>query len=469
MPKANAVRILSAMTLRSTALLVTLLLCFATPLTRAAPQVLEGRFETTFQTKGRKAVSMDFETVKLAIAIDRDATKTHGESRIQFRASEQGYPYFLLDAPIDSATLDGHAVALETVRDPSDYNQFWLVPEQLDSGSSHLLVVNYSVKPERVSYNSAGVGFITSMSDLIIGGYLERYAPANYEFDQYPLTLSLKLKGVTAHHELFANGKIATDGMNAWTVEFPSYFTSSSFFFHVTDRPFTIIHSTYAGLEKSIPITVYSEDAALAKEASAKLPEYFAELESTYGPFFHASYTAFIKPGRGGMEHCGATVSALGALSHELTHSWFARGVMPAYGSSGWIDEAIASWRDYGYLRAEPGVERPNTMLANFRAFERFTPRNCYVDGRALLADLDQLFSTTHYGGLRPVLAELFALWKGKTITTPIFQSFLEDRAQASLGPYFDCYVFSFYTHRAEKDDSFHPLPPTEDEMRGIR
>jgi hypothetical protein len=62
------------------------------------------------------------------------------------------------------------------------------------------------------------------------------------------------------------------------------------------------------------------------------------------------------------MEYCGATMTDPGALGHELTHSWFARGVMPANGNTGWIDEAVASWRDDGYPRAS---RAPNRSAVN--------------------------------------------------------------------------------------------------------
>ena len=57
--------------------------------------------------------------------------------------------------------------------------------------------------------------------------------------------------------------------------------------------------------------------------------EFLAELEADYGAYTHDSMTVYIA-GRGGMEHCGATITSMSALGHEITHSWFARGVMPA-------------------------------------------------------------------------------------------------------------------------------------------
>ena len=79
------------------------------------------------------------------------------------------------------------------------------------------------------------------------------------------------------------------------------------------------------------------------------------ELEQTYGPYPHEALLIYCTGNiSGGMEYAGATMTSLEALGHEITHSWFARGVMPANGNAGWIDEAIARWRDRGYPRAPP-------------------------------------------------------------------------------------------------------------------
>ena len=70
--------------------------------------------------------------------------------------------------------------------------------------------------------------------------------------------------------------------------------------------------------------------------------------------------------GRGGMEHCGATITSMSALAHEITHSWFARGVMPANGNAGWIDEGTARWRDRGYPTAKGFSVRQPVNLSNY-------------------------------------------------------------------------------------------------------
>jgi aminopeptidase N len=277
------------------------------------------------------------------------------------------------------------------------------------------------------------------MADITDGNFLENYAPTNFEDDQYSTTATLNLVNTTRPHRLFTNGTATQNGATSWTIEFPSYFSTSSYYFHLTDRELAVETGTYPGLEKPIPYTVYSEDASSAQEAAAQLPKLFAELERTYGPYFHQSFTAYIS-GEGGMEHSGATITSLSALGHELTHSWFARSVMPSNGNTGWIDEGIATWRDQGYQRATRS-ERVPANLAGFSIYERFTPYAAYDRGERFMSELDAQFAEQS-GGLRPLLAEFYAQYKGQLITTPIFENWLEQKTGVDLTEMFQRFVY---------------------------
>jgi hypothetical protein len=306
------------------------------------------------------------------------------------------------------------------------------------------------------------------MTDLEPRGYLERYAPANLEFDQTPVRFEVRLAGATAQHRLFSNGAVASTGESTWTVTFPEYFTSSSYFLHLTDRPVEVRTQNYAGRERTIPVTVYglvqpedsqSETAVLVESAMTSTLGYLAELEGTYGPYTHAAVMVYIvrhlEPGLGGMEYCGATMTMLGSLGHELTHSWFARGVMPANGNAGWIDEAIARWRDNGYPRATSTADRTPRNLAGFPPYHRHTPRDSYDFGSLLLSELDYLFAGR--GGLRPILARWYQQRRRQVITTPMFQEFLEYEGGVDLERTFARYVYG----REEPDRG----PPVEREV----
>ena len=142
------------------------------------------------------------------------------------------------------------------------------------------------------------------------------------------------------------------------------------------------------------------------------------------------------------MEYCGATMTTLNALPHEITHSWFGRGIMPANGNSGWIDEAIASWRDNHYPRASGPPDRSPVQLSGFSPYRRHTAQfpSPYYWGSLLLSELDYLFRNN--GGLRPILKDLFLEKKRCLITTPYFQGFLEQKTGLNLNSIFSRYVY---------------------------
>jgi hypothetical protein len=208
------------------------------------------------------------------------------------------------------------------------------------------------------------------------------------------------------------------------------------------------------------------------------LKKYLAELEGTYGAFAHSTFTAYITDSGGGMEYCGATVTSLGALGHETTHSWFARGMMPANGNAGWIDEAIASWRDDGYPRGN-GAPRAPRILGGFSPYRRFTTMDAYSYGADLMADFDGMLANTSLGGLKNMLKETFAGFRRQTITVQMFQTRLEQSLGRSMQQFFDKYVYgNNILNRIpgaspepgyDVDWSRHPRPYTKEEMREIR
>lgn len=74
-------------------------------------------------------------------------------------------------------------------------------------------------------------------------------------------------------------------------------------------------------------------------------------------------------------------------LEHELTHSYFARGLMPANGNAGWLDEAIASWRDDHYPRYT-NMEG-SSSLSSHAYYTRKTDYLAYSYGARFISYLD--------------------------------------------------------------------------------
>lgn len=406
-------------------------------------------------TYGRTHYTLaDFQTETLQLTLDATARTIVGHAEIRFRPVDTGVPMVRLTAKPTAATLDGRAIQLGTVRDPDDVTTFMTAGTELAADSDHVLTVDYEIPDDNVASDTylslseeRSINFQTLMQDQggrtaagPMASYFEAYGPAGIEADQFQLSLQLDLVGSTAPHRLFANGAAQTTAPNQWTIEFPAYFSTSSFFVHLTSLPFVVRELSYPGLERDIPITVYGNNAEDVDKAVELLPGWFTELESTFGPYAHASFIADVAQG-GGMEYTGATVTSLGAISHELCHSWFARGVMPADGRSGWIDEGIATWRDMLYRRATTPLLSGPRDLANFSMWHQQTPMLDHINSAFLLAEIDSALATD--GGLLPVLRTFYEQWRRRPITTEQFIEFLEEQTGRSFDDMFDKYVYN--------------------------
>ena len=406
------------------------------------------------------AVPIDAERLDLFIEADAANRRAAGRALMRFRLSQPGRPILDMVPRPQRLALDGEELPPERLRlvlPPDESTPLRVLDKELDAGASHELVIEYELPEATVQFGGGGVRLGLFMTDLNQRGYLERHAPANLEFDQLPLNLEVRVTGSGHAHRLFTNGRPEQLDGDAWRVSFPDYFTCSSYFLHLTDRPLTVRERSFNGEEREINVTAYGEDPAEVEQAAEEALGFMKELEGTFGPYTHDSLLVYCTGDiSGGMEYAGATMTSLHALGHELTHSWFARGVMPANGNAGWIDEAIATWRGQGYPTASGLTTRPPVNLAGFSPYRRHTPMESYYYGALLLSELDRLFSP---GGLRPHLKRLFAERKRRSITTPYFQSFLEHHTGVSLGAIFDRYVYG-------KDEGGGPHPDEADLSR---
>ena len=245
---------------------------------------------------------------------------------------------------------------------------------ELDPGQEHVLTIDYDLAPATLSFESGGARLAFFMTDLEQRGYLEQRAPANLEFDQHPASVNIRLVGA-AKDIICSAMAVRPVRKTAGAFQFPAYFCSSSYYLHLTDRDFHVSEDTFQTGAQRIPIVAYGTRAAETVDAIRIAKKVITELEAEYGAYAHEDLTIYVTDDiDGGMEYCGATMTVLGALEHEITHSWFARGVMPGNGNSGWIDEAIASWRDAGYRSLEPNPRRAPVNLAAFPPYRRHSP-----------------------------------------------------------------------------------------------
>ncbi len=413
------------------------------------------RAPRSFSHRSGQAIYVDFTRAEYHLRYDVPARTASVSARISFTATESGHPIFDLAAEPTGLKLNGRTVGQSLVATPDGATRLRVLDAAVASGR-HVLEVLVPLTT-LVEWEGAGVRSAFWATDLADRGYLERYLPANMEFDRVPMVFTVEFVGA-GPQVIYANGEVNQQG-NVFTVRFPERYTSSSVFFHTV--PAGTMAETRFSLRsldgREIPVVIYLKPgffggserilATFKQNTTAIL----AELEADYGPFLHDSITIY-NAGSGGMEYCGATMTSAAALGHELTHSYFARGLMPANGNAGWIDEAIASWRDSNYPRA--GGISGNANMAGRAAYTRYTDRAAYTYGARFMSYLDGKYADK--GGLRPFLRKLVAEKAFLPYTTEDFVGWGEAHFGPGLKAEFDQRVYSGGKGRHGK--STHPF-----------
>jgi hypothetical protein len=202
------------------------------------------------------------------------------------------------------------------------------------------------------------LAFNFGFTDLGAGRYLESRVPANLIFDQFPLTLDLRVVGTAIPHTPITNGAVTAIGLNHWSVAFPARFSALS--------PLLELRATDTLSSTTDTVTLPVSGATVAIEAwklasgqvdlgapIANLKTWLAANEQSSEPYIHGGrFVVFFHAG--GMEYEGGATTGVGALRHETFHSWFARGLKPACQPDGWWDEAWTVYNDLGASGSAP-------------------------------------------------------------------------------------------------------------------
>jgi hypothetical protein len=399
----------------------------------------------SFNTPSGKVVFVDFTSADYSITYNVQKKSASVVAEIAFNAPEAGMPIFDAVTAPTTMTLDGQVVYDTETKTPSNETTLRYVNKVVSQGS-HKMTIEAPLT-ELVEYTSNGVKSAFWTSDLSERQFLERYLPANFEFDQVPMTISVKFIGAS-DQVIYTNGvqKVARDG--SINITYPKYYTASSLYFHTTPKSeVKELRTTFKSIDgRELPVVVYSKASAWTNLESlkSKTAEVFQELERDYGAFPHPSITVY-NSGMGGMEYCGATITAASALGHELFHSYFARGMMPANGNSGWLDEALASWRDDGYQRST-SLSGSSQMSAH-PLYTRTTDRAAYSFGARFMSYLDGKMQDK--GGLKLFLRHI--------IENRVFQPLFVEEFNKEMSEFYGRSVdedFKRYTYGKE---SFEP------------
>lgn len=414
-----------------------------------------------FKKDGSLLVFVDFKTVDVKLNYDMAKSSAMATSTISFYQPVEGKPIFDLVPRALKAVVDGKQVSvLES--DMKGTSNIKYLDKVLTQGIHTLEITNIIEK--NVSFQSNYVKSAFWMSDLSDRRYIEQYLPSNMEFDQYKMTIDLEIIGTQTDHVLYTNALVTELAPQHWFLEFREVYTASSFFMHITRKGMIPeLKKDYQSIDgRIIPVTVYTEQST-TRFMNLSL-EYLAELEKDYGPFPHDKVVVY-GAGSGGMEHAGATITSLSALGHELIHSYFARGVMPAHGNSGWVDEAIASWRDSDYNNTSSWW-LSRSKMAGHSPYKRTTDRDAYSKGKRFLGYLNKMFEDKGKDGLKLFLREFFTTRVFKPFKTPEFKAALEQYYNQDLSEEFDKYIYG--TKGVDKstnhtENPMHPILTDQD------
>lgn len=425
----------------------------------------------SFKHQDKKAVFVDFTHAQYNLVYDTKKAIAWAETTIQFTMSEDGYPLFDSVSTPNELKINGEASSQLLIRTPGDASWIRLINKKLSPGNHTLtlktLILNGTIfQRTKKDWERVSSGFF--IRDLTDRMFLEKYLPSNYEYDQYKMDFDIKVTGTKRWHTLFANGKVTKVTENHYKLSLPDWYTASSVYFHLVPiNKFVRWRLNYPSINgRNIPIIIYSNYRFYNYYVKRKAWHVLKELEADYGPFPHDQLIIYGTGLKGGMEHAGAVETSIASLGHELQHQYFAKCIHPANGNSGWLDEAIASWRDKGHYSVDyPFYKSVN--LAAHSSYTRKTDKRSYKYGRSFMAYINKQLIDMGKPGLKDFLKIYFEKRKFTTVTTEIFKSDLQEYAQMSFGEDFNQYIYGgveFDETSSFKQSAEHTTDDTEDE-----
>lgn len=428
----------------------------------------------SFIVDDKKAIWIDFINAKYNLSFDLKSKKSTSIATIEFEIREKGYPIFDIVGKPSSVIMDGVGYGDIEINTPGFESKVRIINRELSPGTYTVRIVTPISRGVKFGRGNVSVGFFNK--DMRDRHFLERYIPTNYEYDQYKMEILIKIIGSSKKHRLFTNGHLVETSGNTFHFTYPEYFTSSSLYFHLVPKnKFKVLEFVYESRLRNgrdFPVTIYSKMMRLSRKVKKKVIKVLRELEGDYGPWPHPELT-FYADGKwkGGMEYAGAATSGWFAIGHELQHNYFARAVMPANGNAGWVDEAVASWRDFYTLNKlfSFGRVRMNYVsmnLGNQSVYNRKSDIRSYKSGRSFIFYLDSLLKKSQGKSFKKFLKKYFENRKYTVIDSEDFRLDLERYSGRSFKKLFDQYIYGL-DHRdksiSSDDHSFHtPLSDEE-------
>ena len=429
---------------------------------------------------GLAAVPIDIQHITAALTFDGATSAGAGDATIDFIVGPGGgCPIFDLRQTVTAVWLDGVPLTPADVA-LHDFGggagaELRIVNAVLAAGTAHTLRLTYALGVPQASaagsYQPAmtwtagpRLAFNFGFTDLGPGRYLESWIPANLIFDQFDLTLEMRIVNTAVAHTPITNGVVTALGANHWSVAFPARFTACSPLVElraadtVTSQNGTVV---LPGSGATITIEAWKLVSSVVDLAAriADIAGFLTATEASTGPYVHGGrFVAFLHVG--GMEYDGGTTATAGSLRHETFHSWWGRGLKPASQADAWWDEAWTVYNDVGATGSLPfDFASPPVELSSRNPWVRSTPAGSYSSGRRFFDGAAALMGAP---ALRSHMAAFYDARNSRPATTVQLEEFLVARSSdATLVDGFHRFVYGFPDPSAApdlwiKDDPAH-------------
>ncbi len=405
-----------------------------------APNDDKAKAPPPLEVDGLVGMPIDILSVRGEILFDGASRSARATAVMEFEMTGDGMPLFDLRQEIERLVVNGVEVEAELAaahQVSHACGTMRILQQELPAGAVHTLELEYplekpmSPRSQDIGWGENGLNWDTFFSDLNQGRYLEMWMPANLLYDRFALELELELTGLEQDHELVTNGAIEERGRHHWKLRFPD--TNTAFSAMIVIVPATEVERSQSTVK--VGKRRFTVDVCRRKDASGDLDRVhdmvaddLKEFSETVGPWPHGD-TIPVLIWRGGrsMEYDGATTSSVGALRHELHHSWWGRGVKPASQNDGWFDEA---WTVYSADREGPRgtqQEGPPVELCSSDPYNRTTPGASYRAGSAFFARVAKEIGPKK---LDRLMAEFFELHVHDPVSTQQLEQHLAERSK---------------------------------------
>lgn len=411
----------------------------------AHAQIQQSLTPKPIKIKEGQAIFVDFKVAKYEISYDIAKKSTSYRASIRFTSDISGYPIFDVVKSPKSIFLNGISVSSRPLVTPNQETTLRILNKAVTAGIYEMILegeISQDFTIEKNGDFQAALWF----NDQQDRSFLEKYLPTNLEYDQYQAKFVISQSGVQSGHNVYTNGTVKINKDSQMEIEFPEYFNSSSFYFHILPESMTTQVSAFYTSKKSnkrIPVTIYSLMATPVQltQAMNQTIKVMGQLEAEVGPYPHEKLLVFLVPeDQGGIEYTGAVVSEVKNLRHEIFHQYLSKGYMPANGNAGWIDEAIATWFDHNKpSKAELNV---SYNLANQAAYTRVTDNKAYTHGVDFISYLNMYLVKQNKGGLMPFLQFIAKNKIHQVYTTELFILEMEKFYNLQLAHLFKKYVY---------------------------